>query len=90
MFLRYQFDSSIDELFRLISLIKFTKESCLAKEMSATYYNLNDLNRFKLSEERNDYINMLSIAEEMLFLLKEKFINDEKYYNSTPTIAADR
>lgn len=84
MSLNCQVDSSIDELFKLISLIRFTKESCLAKEMNAIYYNLNGINRFKLSEERNDYINILSIAEEMLFSFQEK------YYNNTPTIAADK
>lgn len=79
-------ESSIDDLFKLNTLIKVAKESCLEKELSSAYYGLNDRNRLKLSTERNNYINLLSIAEEKLFLI----INTLEDYNSTPTIAADK
>ena len=59
MLLNYHSDSSIDELFKLESLIRFTKEACLSKEINANYYDLDGLNKLKLSEERNDYINSL-------------------------------
>lgn len=78
MLLNYHSDSSIDELFKLESLIRFTKEACLSKETNANYYDLDGLNKLKLSEERNDYINSLSIIEEKLSLLKERYINNEK------------
>ena len=78
MLLNYHSDSSIDELFKLESLIRFTKEACLSKEINANYYDLDGLNKLKLSEERNDYINSLSIIEEKIYLLKEKYINNEK------------
>ena len=78
MLLNYHSDSSIDELFKLESLIRFTKEACLSKEINANYYDLDGLNKLKLSEERNDYINSLSIIEEKISLLKERYINNEK------------
>lgn len=78
MLLNYHSDSSIDELFKLESLIRFTKEACLSKEINANYYDLDGLNKLKLSEERNDYINSLSIIEEKIYLLKERYINNEK------------
>lgn len=79
MLLNYHSDSSIDELFKLESLIRFTKEACLSKEINANYYDLDGLNKLKLSEERNDYINSLSIVEEKIGLLRERFINNEKF-----------
>ena len=78
MLLNYHSDSSIDELLKLESLIRFTKEACLSKEINANYYDLDGLNKLKLSEERNDYINSLSIIEEKISLLKERYINNEK------------
>ena len=67
-----------DELFLLESIIKMTKEACLKKEFSAIYYNLSDKERCILSEERNNYINMLSIALEKVDELKEINNNIER------------
>ena len=69
------FDSLFNEIFYLESIIKLTKESCLEREITASYYNLPKLEQTGLSEERNHYINMLSIAQEKLLNLKK--INSE-------------
>ena len=61
-----------------MSYIRFTKESCLSKEINSNYYDLEGSNKLKLSEERNDYINSLAIVEEKIYLLRERFINNEK------------
>ena len=87
------YESIFEELYLLESIIKLTQESCLNKEISSKYYNLPmDLQK-ELSEERNNYINMLNIALDKLDNVKDYyFINEEKLtnYNSTPTIAADK
>lgn len=55
-------EDSINQLFCLESIIKMTKDSCQEKEFSAKYYNLSPKDKYTLSEERNQYINMLNIA----------------------------
>lgn len=57
-----QFDATFNELFALKSIIKLTREICLDKEINSSYYNLSAEYKKSLSEERNNYINMLSIA----------------------------
>jgi hypothetical protein len=39
-----------------------TKDTCLKQEIDSNYYNLDDLNKIKLSEERNNYLNLLTVA----------------------------
>ena len=56
------FQDIFHELFLLESIIKLTKECCLEREVSSQYYNISEEKRRHLSEERNNYINMLSIA----------------------------
>lgn len=56
------FDVQIQELYELESLINAIKEVCLDKEFRNIDYNLPNNERLKLSNERNNYINLLSIA----------------------------
>ena len=82
-----------DELFTLESIIELTKEACLKKEFTAIYYELTENNKIALSEERNHYINLLSIALDKVERLKNinlSLENEASAYNRTPTIAADR
>ena len=84
---------SFKELFFLESLIKLTKESCLEMEMRANYYNLQQREQYKLSEERNHYINLLTIAQEKVSNLKnlsQRIEERLEHYSNTPTIAAER
>lgn len=87
------YDASYDELSSLETIIKFTKDSCLEKEINAKYYNLINAEKKSLSKERNDYINMLNIALEKILNLKNinyKLESGSCSYKRTPTIAADR
>lgn len=89
MLLDFQLESTIDDLFMMESLINLTKESCIKKELESVYYNLDKDMQLKLSNERNNYINLMSIAEEKILHLINKYTKLE-YYNNTPTIAADK
>ena len=68
-------ENSFNKLYALESLIKATKDTCQEREFSAKYYNLPNKDKYILSEERNHYINMLSMALDKVSELKE--INDE-------------
>lgn len=67
------FERSFDELFTLESIIKLTQEACLDREENSIHYNLTPEKQFSLSQERNHYINMLTIALEK--------VEDIKNYN---------
>lgn len=87
------FEAIYEELCALESLVLFTQEVCLKKEISSYYYNLDNNEKKKLSEERNHYINMLSLANEKINLIKHHYSNFENgsiNYNNIPTIAADK
>lgn len=71
-------EKCFDELFILESVIKLTKEACLEKEFGANYYELTKKNKRALSEERNHYINLLTIALDKVEKLKSININIEK------------
>lgn len=64
------FEKMFEELFVLESVVKFTKEACLEREINSEYYSLALADKAGLSEERNHYINMLSIALEKVNSLK--------------------
>ena len=72
-----------DELSTLETILKLTKNTCFEQEASANYYDLTGELKFNLSEERNHYINLLSIALEKVSVLKKinKNIESEIYYS---------
>ncbi len=74
-------NSLFDELSTLESVLKLTKDSCFEQEVSSNYYNLDKLEQFKLSEERNHYLNLLTIALEKVAILKDinKNLEEEIY-----------
>ena len=72
------FEDSFDVLSSLESLIKATQNSCLNKECFSIYYNLSSKEKFTLSEERNHYINLLTIALDKVSSLKEIYVAIEK------------
>lgn len=74
------FEAAFNDLYYLESIVKFTKESCLDKEVRAKYYNLSINEQLRLSEERNHYINMLSIAEERISKIKKLYSFLENSY----------
>ncbi len=91
--------ASFDEIFDLISfletIIRFTKENCIHKELDP-FNELSIEAQKRIHTERCDYVNMLSIALNKLEQIKSISSNMEEYisinfdYNRTPTIAADK
>ena len=68
-------NSLFEELSKLESVLKLTKDSCFEQEVNSNYYNLSKSEQFRLSEERNHYLNLLTIALDKVSLLKK--INNE-------------
>ena len=64
-------NSLFNELSSLESILKLTKNSCYEQEVNSCYYDLENINRLKLSEERNHYLNLLTIALDKVLLLKK-------------------
>ena len=88
------YENTFDIVFLLESIIKVTQETCIDKEIYSVHYNLSSKDKMSLSQERNNYINMLSLALDKLSNLKEINLYIEKELNclqsNTPTIAADK
>ncbi len=54
------------ELYILDTLVKMTKESCEDREYNGQYYGIPPEKIKKLSVERNNYINMLTLLSEKI------------------------
>ncbi len=65
------FDNTIEILYSLESIIKVTQETCRDKEFCSVYYNLQNNEKITLSQERNHYINLLSLALDKVSTLRE-------------------
>ncbi len=93
MVLRHYYEMSFDVLSYIESILSVTKEVCLEKEINSKYYNIPLQEQIKLSTERNNYINMITLAQEKIEQLKIIY-NDSmpifSNYSNTPTIAADK
>lgn len=88
------YDNIYEEIEQTDAIITTLKISCLNKEINGDYYNLNSMHSFNLSKERNQYINLLTVAQEKINKIKtlnNKMENNiRKSYNKIPTIAADK
>lgn len=62
--LLYFNQETFGELYVLDTLINMTKESCQDREFSGQYYGIPPEMIAKLSAERNNYINMLTLFSE--------------------------
>ena len=62
--LLYFNQETFGELYVLDTLINMTKESCQDREFSGQYYGIPAEMKAKLSAERNNYINMLTLFSE--------------------------
>ena len=58
--------NAYDELTLVDSLLCAIQESCLNLELKSEYYNSSESSTLKISQERNMYINLTSIARERL------------------------
>ncbi len=54
------------EIYVLNSAVNMVKDSCSEKENKAIYYGLVNDGVQKMSSERNDYINMLTVAADKI------------------------
>lgn len=72
------FDEIFELLFSLESIIKITHDVCMDKEVNSMYYDLPEKHKNYLSQERNHYINMLTLALDKLSNIKEINLNIEK------------
>ena len=57
---------AFDELYIVDSIVKMTKNSCLEHEFNGEYYGASCESSKKLSAERNNYINMLTLLSERI------------------------
>lgn len=69
---------AFDELYVIETLVKLTKSSCLDKEFQGQYYGIPQDVSLKLSAERNQYINMLTVLSEKVSNLMDLNICMEK------------
>lgn len=67
-------NDTLDIISTVETIIKLTQDNCLNKEIYSKYYNLSNENKILLSQERNNYINMLNLALEKLASLE--YINN--------------
>ena len=58
------YQKAFNELYMVDTLIKMTKNFCEEREYKGQYYGISKDSIEALSSERNDYINMLSIASD--------------------------
>ena len=65
------FNYFFDILCSLETIVKITQTDCQNKEFYSEAGNFSYENRLILSEERNHYINMLTLAIDKIKLLKE-------------------
>lgn len=75
-------DEALNELHRTNTLVKATKTYCQEKEFRSEYYGIPHAYTTKISEERNEFISLLSIISEKivkinkLILILEKELTD--------------
>lgn len=67
--------NAYEELTVIDSLLVAIQETCLNLEMKSEYYNSQKTSTLKISEERNRYINLTSIARERI--KKMEFLNSQ-------------
>lgn len=86
------YQDAFSEMYVVNTLINVARSNCLEKEFKAEYYGIPLEFTGYISDERNDYINILSVVADRISNLIELYLlhENEFGYNSTPTIAADK
>ncbi len=75
--LNYQ-QANFDELYKADSIVQLTIHSCQEREFSGQYYGASDIVKKKISEERNNYINMMTLLAERVSNMMELNLLFEK------------
>lgn len=90
--IRKFYQDAFSEMYVVNTLINVAKSNCQEKEFKAEYYGIPIKYTNYISDERNDYINILSVVADRISNLIELYLlhENEFNYNNTPTIAADK
>lgn len=64
------YEKAFNELYYAETIVEMTRQACKDREFSGQYYGISEDNIFKLSEERNHYINMLDMLSERISNIK--------------------
>ena len=75
-------EKSFNEMYVMNTVINMVKHSCEDREFRAEYYGAksSDIAR-KISDERNDYINMLSVVSDRISAIMSLLILMEKEFS---------
>lgn len=86
------YQEAFREMYVVNTLINAVIDNCQGKEFNAQYYGIPQEFTCKISNERNDYLNILYVASDRITELIKLYLKHENAfcYNSTPTIAADK
>ena len=79
MFIRDDGEKLLESIQVIETMLKVTCSYCKDKELSLDYYNLSSREKSMLSEERNDYLDMLSVTIDKIQGLRcdlEKYTNN--------------
>ena len=86
------YQEAFREMYVVNTLINAVINNCQGKEFNAQYYGIPHEFTYRISDERNEYLNILNVASDRISELIELYLKHETAfsYKSTPTIAADK
>ena len=86
------YQEAFREMYVVNTLINAVINNCQGKEFNAQYYGIPTEYTSSISNERNDYLNILNVASDRISKLIELYLKHESTfsYKRTPTIAADK
>lgn len=86
------YQEAFREMYVVNTLIKAVINNCQGKEFSTQYYGIPQEYVYRISDERNEYLNILYVASDRISELIDLYLKHETTfsYKSTPTIAADK
>ena len=71
-------EQAFNEMYVVNTLINVTKQTCEEREFNGIYYGLKGDITKKISSERNDYINMLSVLSDKISSIMSLYVLMEK------------
>ena len=72
-------EKSFSEMYVVNTIISMIKQSCTERENNSQYYGLTEKRICtKISDERNDYINMLTLLSDKISSLMALYVSMEK------------
>ena len=75
-------EKSFHEMYVVNTIISMIKQSCVERENNGQYYGLTEKRiRTLISDERNDYINMLTLLSDKISNLMALFVSMENEFS---------